>query len=142
MNHKPINSIEYYRYLEQDERVLAALATSDQIRRAHLIFADQYRDLARTVASIRAEPRKVSVPRRRAVHRRMDRPSGSLERAGTDTQPHCTPCCFSKSGATLFRPQLCGINAPMESAKLAAIITFPLSATMRKKKRRGNLSHG
>lgn len=47
MGPAPANS-EYYRYLEQDERVLAALATSEEAKRAHLQFADQYRELART----------------------------------------------------------------------------------------------
>lgn len=46
MDHVSTNSVELYRYLEQDERVLAAIASSDEARDAHLLMADQYRELA------------------------------------------------------------------------------------------------
>lgn len=46
MDHVSTNSVELYRYLEQDERVLAAIAKSDEARSAHLLIANQYHELA------------------------------------------------------------------------------------------------
>lgn len=54
MDHVSTNSVELYRYLEQDERVLAAIARSDEARDAHLLIADQYRELALRAAAVRA----------------------------------------------------------------------------------------
>jgi hypothetical protein len=48
MDQLPHKSAEYYRYLEQDERFLAALSTSEEAKQAHLQFADEYRKLAQT----------------------------------------------------------------------------------------------
>lgn len=42
----PPASVEYYRYLEQDERILAAICTTEEGRAAHLRFAEHYHDLA------------------------------------------------------------------------------------------------
>jgi hypothetical protein len=47
MSDMPTNSVEYYRYLEQDERDLAELATSEKAKLVHVQFADQYGRLAR-----------------------------------------------------------------------------------------------
>ena len=42
----PPGSVEYYRYLEQDERVLAAISETEEARLAHLRFANHYHELA------------------------------------------------------------------------------------------------
>lgn len=60
MGHVQTDSVEYYRYLEQDERVLAALAKSEEAKRAHLQFADQYRELARIAELAGSEATKAA----------------------------------------------------------------------------------
>ena len=42
----PPGSMEYYRYLEQDERLLAAISDTEEARIAHLRFANHYHELA------------------------------------------------------------------------------------------------
>lgn len=56
MDQIPNKSVEYYRYLEQDERFLAALAPNEEAKQAPLQFAHQYRELARTAGIVGMAP--------------------------------------------------------------------------------------
>jgi hypothetical protein len=51
MDQSTTAEVHFYRYLEQDERLLAAIAKSEEARDAHLLMAAQYRELAERAAT-------------------------------------------------------------------------------------------
>lgn len=42
----PAGSLEFYRYLEQDELLLAEISETEESRKAHLMLASHYHELA------------------------------------------------------------------------------------------------